>query len=49
VTSKIQEYISRNRRWVALGIALALGYTVGKDMTLRDNQRDATQAFREGS
>jgi hypothetical protein len=32
--------LSQNRWWIALVILVAMGYSVGKDMALRDNARD---------
>ncbi len=32
--------LSRKRWWVALVVVVMMGYTLGKDMALRDNSRD---------
>ena len=33
----VREVTSRNRWWIALAVVVVFGYSVGKDMAMRDN------------
>ena len=35
--SDVREVASRNRWWIALAVVVVFGYSVGKDMAMRDN------------
>jgi hypothetical protein len=37
----VREVTSRNRWWIALAVVVVFGYSVGKDMAMRDNAADA--------
>ena len=39
-----KEWVSQNKWVVALIVAVAFGYSVGKDMALRDNAADQVEA-----
>jgi hypothetical protein len=49
----VREVVSRYRWWVILAVAVMFGYSVGKDMAMRDNAADAFNeadfALRDGS
>ena len=37
----VREALSRHRWWIILAVVLMFGYSVGKDMAMRDNAADA--------
>jgi hypothetical protein len=37
----VREAVSRHRWWIILAVAVMFGYSVGKDMAMRDNAADA--------
>lgn len=37
----VREAVSRHRWWIILAVVVMFGYSVGKDMAMRDNAADA--------
>ena len=42
------EWVKAHRWWVVLVVILVAGYSIGKDLALRDNVRDAQAQVRGG-
>jgi hypothetical protein len=42
------EWVKAHRWWVALLLVVIAGYSVGKDLALRDNARDTSAQVRGG-
>jgi hypothetical protein len=43
--SDVREVASRNRWWIALAVVVVFGYSVGKDIAMRDNAADAIASW----